>query len=109
MAHDYIDQIIEEFTDDEDISHSRFLNTINRMAGEISRLRHTHQVKYELERSGGSWVSYSYSDSTHITSVHASELDALRYALDNHDSGVTFLPYGITIYDHLRAKENPQR
>ncbi len=66
-------------------------------------------MNQERDLSGGCWVSYTHVDYTHITAVHGSELEALRYALDNYNAGALFLPYGISILDALEAKENPQR
>jgi hypothetical protein len=111
MLPDNIDRIIQEFIPENGSLTRNCAEVVTTMAGEISRLRHTHTVSQlsELDRPGGCWVSFSFSDHTHITSVHASELEALRYAMSNHDSGVLFLPYGITIHDALDAKENPQR
>lgn len=63
----------------------------------------------DVDRTGGVWVSYYYDGPAQIASVHASELEALRYALDNNHNGVIFLPYGIRLYEALEAKENPQR
>ncbi len=63
----------------------------------------------DVDRTGGCWVSYYYDNDPRIASVHASELEALRFALDNHHNGVIFLPYGIRLYEALEAKENPQR
>lgn len=108
MSNDQIDQIITEFSKNDGFQNT-LDQTVTRMAGEISRLRHTQEVvAQDGERTGGCWVSYSYADSTHITAVHGTEVEALRYALDNQGSGVIYLPYNITLLEALKAKENPQ-
>lgn len=109
MATDNIDRIIQEFIPESGSLSVNCGEVVTSMAGEISRLRHAHKVQYELERPGGCWVSYFYDYTAQIASVHFSELEALRCALDNHHNGAIFLPYGIRLHEALEAKENLQR
>lgn len=51
--------------------------------------------------AGGVWVTYDYDGPASITTVHATELDALRQCVGARSSGVAFMPFGSSLSSAL--------